>query len=477
MSIDSSQSAAGKHLSFSSRPKINEAEIMASAKQDAQLGFKSDSTNIPPILQQLKIKLISYKTEIWHQAQNYFTNCQTNLIKAEADHSKEQILTDLSNSLHSNQLNLHKVQSALDRDFHNFEIQRENYYTFKTLHSRTLLPKNADPAETRLQLYFVIGLFLIEAVLNSLMLSGGGAVTLGQALSISIAQTTFNIISCYMLGKFLIGHIHYATTLPKKTSLITLFMIHIYVIIVINANMGLFRNTVAQQAEKDFLDVDPELLTNFAIYPWDKMNDLDVTAGLVFLVGIVLAALAYIDGVKSDELYPEYGAAYRGALKPKDKVDLQVKELNERWSTCLNSFHSSQSSISNRATSSITNWSMETNAIEQVWSDYKKNINELEEAFDGALKLYTSKYNQYAPEQPMSLKQDLLDKDEFDLNEQFDDVAQLRMDDMTRITREEEKNKKFANEFEQIKKELAVQNKVISKEIEELSRKYRCKLN
>ncbi|MEO1956406.1 MAG: hypothetical protein ABGX03_00580 [Methylophilaceae bacterium] len=56
MTIDSSQSTAGKHLSFSSRPKINEAEIMASAKQDAQLGFKSDSTNIPPILQQLKNK-------------------------------------------------------------------------------------------------------------------------------------------------------------------------------------------------------------------------------------------------------------------------------------------------------------------------------------------------------------------------------------------------------------------------------------
>ena len=467
----------GAHLTFSPIPKPSDDEVMSAAKQDAQLGFDGGSENLPPKLQQIKIGLIAYKTEIWNQAQNYFTKCQTNITNAEVEHNIDQISTDLANkTLHSNELNLPKVKSSLSANFHAFETQRENYYSFKTLHGRTLLPKNADPKETRVQFYFLIGLFLIEAVLNIVMLFGGGAVTLWEAISIAIAQTTFNIISCYLLGKLIIGHIYYSKTLVQKFSLVTFFVAHIYSIIIINANMGLFRYAIAKAADAEIGDK-VELINQFAFYPWDKMANLDITAGLVIAVGLVLAALAYIDGLKSDELYPGYGQAYRGPLKWKTQVDEQIKELNDRWNMCLNRFHSSQEKISQVAAESIKNWSLNTNSIEQVWSDYKKHINELEEVFDGVLNLYASKYNQYNKEKNIELKHKLLDKDEFDLKQQFDDVAQLHLDDETRIAREAEKNKQFAKDFKQIKKDLASENKRISAEIDALSKKYKCQLS
>ena len=77
----------------------------------------------------------------------------------------------------------------------------------------------------------------------------------------------------------------------------------------------------------------------------------------------------------------------------------------------------------------------------------------------------------------MQLKASLLDKDEFDLKEQFDDVALLHLDDGTRIAKEDEKNKRFTKEFAELKKELAILNEKTTKEIHEISEQYRCKLS
>lgn len=472
---------SGKYLKFSEMPKANEKEILEQAKKDGHLGVEVSSESIPPILRQLSISLIAFKTNIWKQAQSYFTECQTKITDAEVLHNINNVRPKLTNkTLLSDDLDLPKIKSSLSSDYHAFEIQRDNYEKFKKLHGLSLLPKNADPAETRLQKIFLIGLFILEFFLNLFMLQGGGAVDLPAAMSISIGQTTINIISCYLLGKILIGHLLHAQKTIKRLSLGLLMGLHIYAIAVLNANMGLFRNAITKNADAggEFGGGGGiEILTNAALYPWDKMGGLDITAGIVVGVGLVLAVLAYLDGVKSDDLYPGYGDVYRGALKIKKKISLKVKSLNEGWNMCLKKFNTAKIEATNLGSESITIWSKETNTIEQVWSDYKKYINELEEIYGGALHLYASNYNKFSTGGKVQLKKELLDKDEFDLAKQFDDVAALHLNDITRIKIEKEKRIQFAKELPILLKELDLINEKITKEIQEISDKYKCKLS
>jgi len=483
-------SKIGEYLKFKEIPKADDDDIMAHAKKDGHLNVDVDSENLPPVLRQLSTKLISYKTEIWVEAQSYFSKAQTNITEAEADHSIDKIRTDLTNkTLLADGLDLPKVKASLASDSHAFETQKNNYENFKKFHGLFLLPKNADPEETRFQMLILMGLFLVEFALNFYMIKSGGAVDLSAAVSISLGQTTINIISCYLLGKVVIGHLLHAKILAKKTLVSMYVGLHVYVIAVINANMGIFRNAIVKKSSMggefggEKADISPipmegiEMLGTFKVFPWDKMTGLEVTDFIVVFMGLVFAVLAFLDGLKSDDSYPGYGHVYRGALKVKKKIIAQVKVINIAWNQCLKRFNVAQTEVSNNAYSSIVTWSMETNSIEQVWGDYKKYIDELEEVYEGALKLYASTYNKFHSGEKVKLNAPLLDRDEFDLKAQFADVAQLHLDDISRKKIEVEKNKIFAKEFAELKKELALLNEKTTEDIHEISEKYKCELS
>ena len=473
--------ASGEYLQFKEIPKADEKDILSHAKTDGiHIGTKVDSENLPPVIRQLSTKLLIYKTEIWMQAQSYFTRCQTKITEAEALHNIKKISNHLANkTLMSDNLDLPKVKASLSTDYHAFEIQRDNYEKFKKQNGLTFLPKNADPKETRFQKLILMGLFILEFTMNFNMIDSGGAVTVSESLAISSGQTAVNIISCYLLGKVGIGYLLHAKTLATKLILTFAVSLHILVIGVINANMGLYRNTIVANANAggEYGGAGELLASSFQLWPWDKMAILNVTDYIVVFMGLVFAILAFLDGLKSDDTYPGYGHVYRGALRIKSKILGQVKDINEGWNQCLKRFNRTQTEASDNACKSITLWSMETNAIEQVWSDYKKHINTLEEVFDGALKLYTSNYNRFHTEDKIQLKAQLLNNDEFDLHKQFEDVAKLYLDDGTRKKKEDEKNERFSKEFSELKKELAGLNQEISKEIQEISERYSCKLS
>ena len=489
-------SKLSKYLNLKEMPKADDKDILAQAKNDGHLGVNVDSENLPPVLRQLSTKLIAYKTEIWVQAQSYFSTFQTNITEAETEHNIDKIRTDLTNkTLHSDGLDLPKVKASLASDYHSFEIQRKNYEKFKKFHGLFLLPKNADPDETRFQMLILIGLFLVEFALNFYMIKSGGEVDFAGGISISLGQTTVNIISCYLLGKVVIGHLLHAQTLAKKILLSLSVSLHVYIIGVINANMGIFRHALVEQGKTggkfggdggevlggEVPEIPPmegiEVLGTFKAFPWDKMSNLVVTDYIVVFMGLVFAVLAFLDGLKSDDPYPGYGHVYRGALKVKKKIIAQVKVINIAWNGCLKRFNVAQTEVSDRALISITTWSMETNSIEQVWDDYKKFINELEEIYEGSLKLYASNYNKFHAGEKVKLKSLLLNKDEFDLEAQFADVAQLHLPDISRKKIEEAKTKIFAKEFAELKKELATLNEKTTKDIHEISDNYRCELS
>jgi len=369
-----------------------------------------------------------------------------------------------------------KEKAFLEEGFQTFESHRENYNRFKKFHSLQELPKNADPAETKFQFFALFLLLIIEIIVNGMLLSGGGESTIGQSASVATIQSIINVIGCYFVGKILWGNIKYAESIANKIGLISLFSGIFYFIILLNINMGLFREHIVKTGQDQYGAVSLEV--GAGLWQWMPFPlELSPQSQMAVAVGMVFAFLAFLDGMKSDDLYPGYGDVYRGALKHKKKIGNKIRSINLAWNDALKKFNIKQSTSGEKGTQSIKEWSDETNTIEQVWVDYKNNLEALEAIYDKAIKLYVTNYNKFHNESSLRLQADLFTKNELDLKVQFSDIAQYYLDDNSREKEEANRKKIFAKEFSELKKELASINEKITTEIKLLSEKYACKLN
>ena len=170
----------------------------------------------------------------------------------------------------------------------------------------------------KFQTYALFTLILVGVVFYYLILQGVYGISDAGAISISIAQVTFNVLSCFLLGKFLLGHILHAESLLKRISTSILFLAHIYSIFLVNINMGIYRQSIINNAST-FKGKGAQLLANFDWTPFppevvssivDKTGkllpptSLDPMSVIAIGVGLVFAFLAYWDGFKSDDSFP-----------------------------------------------------------------------------------------------------------------------------------------------------------------------------
>ena len=158
----------------------------------------------------------------------------------------------------------------------------------------------------KFQTYALITLILVGVVFNCFMLTGGGGMAGADALTVSVVQVTFNILSSFLLGKVLLGHILHAESLLKRISTSILFLAHIYSIIVLNMNMGIYRQIITNATSTVF-ETQAVLLVHFDWTPFPPQMSLDKMSVIGIGVGLVFAFLAYWDGFKSDDSFPGYG--------------------------------------------------------------------------------------------------------------------------------------------------------------------------
>ena len=155
----------------------------------------------------------------------------------------------------------------------------------------------------KFQTYALFTLILVGVVFYYLILQGVYGISDAGAISISIAQVTFNVLSCFLLGKFLLGHILHAESLLKRISTSILFLAHIYSIFLVNINMGIYRQSIINNAST-FKGKTGQLLANFDWTPFPPEMTLDPMSVIAIGVGLVFAFLAYWDGFKSDDSFP-----------------------------------------------------------------------------------------------------------------------------------------------------------------------------
>ena len=158
----------------------------------------------------------------------------------------------------------------------------------------------------KFQTYVLITLILVGVVINFFMLRGGAVISSADALAVSVVQVTLNVLSCFLLGKVLLGHILHAESLLKRISTSILFLVHIYSIFLVNINMGIYRQSIINNAGGTFKvkGGTAKLISEFDWSPFPPEMTLDPMSVIAIGVGLVFAFLAYWDGFKSDDSLP-----------------------------------------------------------------------------------------------------------------------------------------------------------------------------
>jgi len=483
----------GEHKAFEALPTLDNKNVLTEAKSDASSNEDVSNDNPPPVLVGWAGTLRTYQERLQSQAKAYLAECNNAIIEHEKNHNINNIETSLSTAtIDSEELDLHQESATLAEDFQTFESQRDNYNKFKKMNSLNQLPKNSDPLETKFQTYALIAIILVEIVVNYFMLKGGGRTDAQAALGISVAQVTFNIGSCFLLGKILLGHILHAESLLKRISTSILFLAHVYSIFLVNINMGIYRQSIINNAST-FKGKTGQLLANFDWTPFPPEvvstlvdaktgqllppTSLDPMSVIAIGVGLVFAFLAYWDGFKSDDSFPGYGHVYREALKIKRKIGARINKINTSWNAYLKSANTEQKKIVQTGLASINSWSIETNTLEEVWIDYRTKLFSLEDLYKNASELYVSYYNKFHEKSTLRLKVKLLNADEFNLKKQFESVASLYMNDTSRLKEEKAKSAMFSKEMSILQKEVSQRNEKDTETIKKLSKDYACALN
>lgn len=450
--ILNSLSQVGQHRKFDSIPKISHKELVDSARTEAHLDTTVDESNLPHVLYKAENTLREFHHREYIKAQEYFHELQAIADKSESNSDIHHIKGKLLDLAHdSKDINLEKEEIEIKQLHKEYVEKNTNFQNFRKYHSRALLPVNSDGSY--IQIVVFIALFLIESYINFKMMFSGGAVAKDEALTIGCAQAAINIVSCYIVGKMLIGRLIYSE-IKAKVVYSLLFLIHLFVILLLNANMGLFRDAIVKSMQGESLG-STGVIGKWSWAPWTQISSLEVTAVLTIGVGIVLAVISYIDGFLSDDPYPGYGKIYRTLMQIKKGLVARTLALKGKWTAFHDNYRKNVLAVRSSGITSIDTWGKAINDIEQVREDYKKLLEHIETDFRSAVNVFETSYNKYHPDKKITLKKiQLLQKSHFDLETEFNDVKDYFRTDKVRLSEIETKKKKYVAEFDKYEKEV-----------------------
>lgn len=468
----------GERLSFDFIPEISTRAIEKHGKVDGNLGVHVNKDNLPTFLFSIEQKLQIFQQKQYDIAQRYFIKSQEKIGNSLHDSDTRLIKASVLNIVQNpGGLNIDDEETVLNASHTSFKSWRDNYLNFKKLNARSFLPQNSDPSENKFQNRLIITLFITEFLTNSFMLQSGGVLEIKAALAISLSQTAVNIIFCYLGGKMLLGQIQFAEDIVKKISLSIILLFHGFVIFIINANMGIYRNAIVEAVEANRSANVQAIIGHWSWMPWTKIGNLDATAVLLVFFGCLYALIAYIDGYFSDDPYPGYGAVYRDALKAKKNVENKLRIINSKWYETLSQYKTVALNFKQRGLYAIKEWSTEINTHEQVRDDYQAIILQLEKNYAQALKLYVSVYNRYHKDKKISISNvPLLNKNDHDMNRVFKDSKHFFYTDGERLRKEQNMKNEFVRELSKIEKETQILIEKTKDRIKKFSATFACQL-
>jgi len=462
---------------FDSTPTINHESLVAAGNADGKMGRIVSEDALPQDINKEVSKLKRYHQEQYKQAQKWFGDLQkiagneiskTNVDKLALEIRNKSVTSEFATRT------LHASENEIKGLHETFLSAKKNYHQFKNEHNRSLLPQNSDPREIKTQYRIFFGLVILELIINIFVLYAGEAVSISNAIGISVTQVAVNIGSCFLAGMYLFGRIKFAKGL-SRIILGSIALLHGYLILVLNANMGLTRDIIQKQVGLEGILNPEKIAAAWQINPWSSLGSLEVQSVFVIGLGILFAVIAYIDGTKSDDLYPNYGAVYRKPLALKRLIDEKISNLLNAWAEIQANLNKDINNKANIANASIVNWSKACNDIEQVWDDYKEVLKNIDKGQIEIYKFYLSEYNRSNAGENINIQPlSILTETDKNLNALFSDVSDYRFADSVREKKEFEKTTKFARDYSSLKKEINIESKNLTDRIKEIAKLFPC---
>jgi len=463
--------------SFPHPLEIDSESLVSTGNADGKMGRKVSEDALPHVINEETNKLTTYHQNQYKQAQEWFSDLQNTAGIAISETNVEKLALEIKGKSITSEFatrTLHASENTIKGLHESFLSAKKNYHQFKNEHNRSLLPQNSDPREIKTQYRIFFGLVILELIINIFVLYAGEAVSLSSAIGISVTQVTVNIGSCFLAGMYLFGRVKFAKGL-SRIILGSIALLHGYLILVLNANMGLTRDIIQKQAGLEGILNPEKIAAAWQINPWPSLGGLEVQSVFVIGLGILFAVIAYIDGTKSDDLYPNYGAVYRKPLALKRLVDEKIANLLNAWAEIQANLNKEIKNKGNKANKSIRDWSKACNSIEQVWDDYEEVLKTIEKRNIKIHKFYLHEYNRSNVGENIDIKAgDILTEKDKNLKELFSDVSDYKFTDDVRERKEKEKATIFAREYAALQKEIDIESKSLTTRIKEIAKLFPC---
>lgn len=170
---------------------------------------------------------------------------------------------------------------------------------------RHRLQRQAHHPDSRFWIWGVlVGLFFVEAVLNSMLFAGGLPGGFLEGFSIAIIIAFINVIVGFAIGLYVVRFLLYQNLIIQLLAAVGLAL---------DLAFNSFINLVVARFRTALGNNDPEaaLISAFGVPPLEVFQRLTEIVGfqsyILIVVGILFHIIAMFDGFKFDDPYPFYG--------------------------------------------------------------------------------------------------------------------------------------------------------------------------
>ena len=458
---------------FSGIPKIEVQRIADAGALDASKHKKVFENTLPEALSKAEEEYIVFHSTEREKAQQRLTALQ----KTTDECSAKVETQNFANKVKTNCVEFYNFDfegkftriKSIDSVFRQ---RNDALVTFMNFRGYTALPTRADIVPWKIWLW-ILGLFLLEAVLNALLFMGVAGLV--GALALTTAQSFINIGTSFSVGRWVATAAFYHPSLPLRIINFGLWALHTIFILWLNLSLGLFRGLYDRASNMGW-DIwsNPEGIEFIkqAVMPFNKLSGFDVQSLVVALVGICFALASSMKGYFADDPRPGFGVNYRGAKKERNNIETAFQELRNAWNAQITLTRSNTQLLEQEAIDAAQDRAHNLNLMEKIVVDWEALIDTMEESMQDRISAYFNAYNSVSAERVEIPKHKLFKENESSKEIVFKDAIQYVVSDNERQASLHAQQAEIRNAAKELFREIDKYAEQGTKRIAEFATKY-----
>ena len=217
-----------------------------------------------------------------------------------------------------------KNKEKIKNLYRKYRIDRDSLNFFKKEHNLRAPADISSSTAKFWSILIVVAMFIFESSVNTGFLNTALSGGILGALSLAGVISFINIVTSFLVGRFVIPNLYHKKKSKNNLSIFILFF-YAPLIVYINCSLGVLRSLL-ENAKETFSSEALAEAARQASWPFDNFADVSVESNSLIIIGIVFAIIAILDGFKFDETYPQYAKFTKDAEK--SEKELQEVKLN-----------------------------------------------------------------------------------------------------------------------------------------------------